>query len=179
MHLLTSIITTEIVGGSQNEKVWQQASKVRLEILCLCFVWLSASPGGVTCSCTVCKENIVPGRVAPVMPLSVKMFFCFFFISHETTSVQCVYAGRDLACDPMEDATSWRNDAAGACAAWLSLFYLENTSHLPPNPSQPLWRKCATSCMQNLRNVVWNCCPCTQADLLSPSTPPPVCATGV
>lgn len=77
------------------------------------------------------------------------------FIGHETTSVQCVCTQGDLACD------LGKTQQAGAMmqpvTAWLSLFCLEKTTHLPPNPLKQLsWRKSATSYMQNLRNVVWN-----------------------
>lgn len=47
----------------------------------------------------------------------------------------------DLACDPAK--TQQAGLMMQPVTAWLSLFYLENTSHLPPNPfTTPLTQMC-------------------------------------
>ncbi len=47
----------------------------------------------------------------------------------------------DLACDPGK--TQQAGVMMQPVTAWLSLFYLENTSHLPPNPfAAPLTQMC-------------------------------------
>lgn len=63
------------------------------------------------------------------------------FIGHETTSCPVGVCRGDLACDPGK--TQQAGVMMQPVTAWLSPFYLENTSRLPPNPlADPLVQMC-------------------------------------
>lgn len=114
-----------------------QSLNVQLEInlnllvllFCLCLP-------GATNACKDCKENIVPGHVVTETPVVSK---CFLSVMRLRLSSVCTQG--DLACDPAK--TQQAGLMMQPVTAWLSLFYLENTSHLPPNPfTTPLTQMC-------------------------------------
>lgn len=87
--------------------IWTQTS-----LLWWCCLFVSISLGS-TCAYPAWKDNIVPVTCNAQCP--------HVFISHETTSVQCVYAGSSDMW-PWEDVTCWCSDAASDCLAFPLLF---------------------------------------------------------
>ena len=113
------------------------------------------------------KGNIVPRHVVPVTPLLSK----------------CVYRSWDYICPVCVcrgtcHVTRGRRNRAGVMmqpvTAWPPLFYLENTSRLPPNPlAAPLTQMCHQLHAES-EECCLKVCPCTQADLWCPPATPPV-----
>lgn len=86
--------------------------------------------------------------------------------SHETMSVQCEYAG-GLGMWPVK--TQQAGVMMHPVTPWLSLFYLENTSHLPPNPLTALLTQMCHQLHAESEECCLKCSPCTQANVLCPS----------